>query len=141
MKTAVKNIARNSLALLAVAAATLSSSSALAHHAFAAEFDAAKPIEVKGTLTKAKWTNPHSWIYLDVKGADGTVTNYGFEFGAPSALQGKGLTKSSLKPGDEISIKGFAAKNGGPFGYSVYLTLADGTRYQTGGAQDAPATP
>lgn len=128
---------------LTTAAAGLSAISpvAQAHHAFAAEFDAALPIEVQGTLTKAKWVNPHSWIYLDVKGSDGTVTNYGFEFGAPTSLAAKGLTKTSLKVGDQIRIKGYKSKNGGPFGYSVYLTVADGTTYQTGGAQDAPDAP
>ena len=68
---------------LAVAAA---STPALAHHAFAAEFDADKPIDLKGTVTKIKWVNPHSWLYFDVKAADGTVTNWGVEFGAPNQL-------------------------------------------------------
>src|SRR4051812_17323431 len=112
-----------------------------AHHAFAAEFDAAQPIELKGTITKAKWVNPHSWLFFDVKDADGKVTNWGVEFGAPNALANKGLSKSDLKLGDEVSIKGYRSKNGEAFGYSVYVTLADGRTFQTGGAQDAPAAP
>lgn len=111
---------------------------ARAHHAFAAEFDADKPLELKGTVTKAKWVNPHSWLYFDVKGPDGTVTNWGVEFGAPFALQQKGLTKTELPVGSEVLVKGYRAKNGGPFGYAVTVTLADGRSFQTGGAQDSP---
>lgn len=123
------------LALLAMAAP------AGAHHAFAAEFDAAQPIELKGTITKAKWVNPHSWLFFDVKSPDGKVTNWGVEFGAPNALANKGLSKADLKQGDEVAIKGYRSKNGEAFGYSVYVTLADGRTFQTGGAQDAPAAP
>ena len=112
-----------------------------AHHAFAAEFDASKPIELKGTITKAKWVNPHSWLFFDVKEADGKLTTWGVYFGAPNALANKGLAKSDLKVGDEVQIKGYRSKNGEAFGYSVYVTLADGRSFQTGGAQDAPAAP
>lgn len=111
---------------------------AVAHHAFAAEFDAAKPLDLKGTITKVKWVNPHSWLWFDVKNADGSITNWAVEFGAPNALAGRGVDKSVVKVGDEIRIQGYLAKNGGPFGYSVYATLSDGKTYQTGGAQDAP---
>jgi hypothetical protein len=109
-----------------------------AHHAFAAEFDADKPFIVKGEVTKIKWVNPHSWLYFDVKAADGTVINWGVEFGTPNQLANKGLTKTDLTVGSVVSIKGFRSKNGGPFGYSVTLTLADGRSFQTGGAQDVP---
>ena len=112
-----------------------------AHHAFAAEFDASKPIELKGVITKAKWVNPHSWLYFDVKGADGNVVNWGVEFGAPNALANKGLSKADLKAGDTVSIKGYRSKSGENYGYSVFVTLADGRTIQTGGAQDAPAAP
>lgn len=130
-----------SLAVLAVVgAATLAvSAPAIAHHAFAAEFDAAQPLEIKGVVTKFKLVNPHSWLYLDVKGPDGTVTNWGVEFGAPNALAERGLSKADVKPGDVITIKGYRSKNGGPFGYSVFATLSDGRVIQTGGAQDAPS--
>jgi hypothetical protein len=115
-------------------------SSAIAHHAFAAEFDADKPIALKGTVTKSRWVNPHSWLYFDVKNADGTVTNWGVEFGTPNALNRAGLNKKDLPVGTEVQIKGYRSKNGGPFGYSVTLTLPDGRSFQTGGAQDGPAT-
>jgi len=109
-----------------------------AHHAFAAEFDADKPIDLNGTVTKVKWVNPHSWLYFDVKAADGTVTNWGVEFGTPNALARKGLAKTDLPIGTPVHVKGYRSKNGGAFGYSVTLILADGRSFQTGGAQDTP---
>jgi hypothetical protein len=111
---------------------------ALAHHAFAAEYDADQPLDLSGTVTKARWTNPHSWLYFDVKGADGSVTNWGVEFGAPNNLEGNGLKKADLQAGTKVRILGYRSKNGGPFGYSVTLKLEDGRTFKTGGAQDAP---
>jgi hypothetical protein len=111
---------------------------ALAHHAFAAEYDGDKPIDLAGVVTKARWVNPHSWLYFDVQGTDGTVTNWGVELGAPNALAGKGLSKTDLQPGAEIHVKGYRSKNGGPYGYAVTVTLHDGRTFQTGGAQDVP---
>jgi hypothetical protein len=111
---------------------------AQAHHAFAAEYDADKPVDVTGTVTKAKWVNPHSRLFVDVKNTDGTVTNWSFEFGAPNSLEDHGLTKADLQPGAQVQIKGYRSKNGGPFGYSVTLMLADGRSFKTGGAADAP---
>ncbi|HEY6644325.1 DUF6152 family protein [Povalibacter sp.] len=109
-----------------------------AHHAFAAEFDADKPIDLQGTVTKIKWVNPHSWLYFDVAGKDGKVQNWGVEFGAPNQLARIGLTKADVAPGTRVHIKGYLAKNGGAFGYSLTVTLSDGRTFQTGGAQDAP---
>jgi hypothetical protein len=111
-----------------------------AHHAFAAEYDGDKPFDLSGTVTKARWVNPHSWLYFDVKGADGTVTNWGVELAAPNALASKGLEKADLAAGAVIHVKGFLTKNGGPFGYAVTLTLADGRSFQTGGAPNTPAS-
>jgi uncharacterized protein DUF6152 len=126
-------------ATLAIAGALLAQPVLVqAHHAFAAEFDADKPIDLNGTVTKVKWVNPHSWLYFDVKGADGTVTNWGVEFGTPNALARKGLAKTDLPIGTPVHVKGYRSKNGGAFGYSVTLTLADGRSFQTGGAQDTP---
>lgn len=138
-KSLFQNPLRNLLALTVAGIGLLAgATSALAHHAFAAEFDATKPIELKGVVTKAKWVNPHSWLWFDVKNADGTVTNWAVEFGAPNALASRGIDKNTLKVGDPIQVKGFSSKNGGPYGYSVFVTLADGRTFQTGGAQDAP---
>jgi hypothetical protein len=112
---------------------------AFAHHAFAAEYDADKPLDLDGTVTKARWTNPHSWLYLDVLGKDGGVTNWGVEFGAPNNLEGAGLKKADLQPGTRVHVKGYRSKNGLNYGYSVTLTLGDGRSFRTGGAQDAPS--
>ncbi|MFL6550688.1 MAG: DUF6152 family protein [Povalibacter sp.] len=124
----------------AVAALLLTASAVptWAHHAFAAEFDADKPIDLQGTVTKIKWVNPHSWLYFDVADKEGKTTNWGVEFGAPNQLARIGLTKADVTPGTKVHIKGYLAKNGGPFGYSVTVTLPDGRTFQTGGAQDAP---
>ncbi|MBL8270293.1 DUF6152 family protein [Steroidobacter sp.] len=128
------------LSVLAAGYLLAGASSVSAHHAFAAEFDADKPIDLKGKVTKIKWVNPHSWLYFDVTEPGGKVTNWGVEFGAPNQLAKLGLTKADVAPGTEVKIRGYLAKNGGPFGYSVIVTLPDGRTFQTGGAQDAPAT-
>ena len=83
------------LKVLAVSSLLATSVSVSAHHAFSAEFDASKPVEVKGVVTKFELVNPHSWLYIDVKNDDGTVTNWGFEFGAPYNLKEKGITKKT----------------------------------------------
>jgi hypothetical protein len=112
---------------------------AVAHHSFAAEFDADKPLDLKGVVTKFRLVNPHSWLYFDVTDKSGNVTNWGVEAGTPNALANKGLKKEDLKVGTEVRIKGYLAKNGGHFGYAVTVTLSDGRTFQTGGAQDSPA--
>jgi len=124
---------------LVLATGVMISVTAPAHHAFSAEFDAQQPVQITGVVTKTKWVNPHSWIYLDVKDKSGAVTNWGFEFGSVSALSRVGLTKSAVPPGTEVTIKGFRSRNGGAFGYTVVATI-DGKDYQLGQPQDgAPA--
>lgn len=98
----------------------------MAHHSFAAEFDASKPVEIKGTLTKLEWTNPHIWLYLDVKDASGNVTKWECEGGPPNTLTRGGWTKSLLKAGDEITINGTRAKDGTNTCNSRSLTMANG---------------
>src|SRR5438552_16093253 len=83
-----------------------------AHHAFAAEFDASKPVKFRGTVTKMEWINPHAWIHIDVKGDDGKVTSWMIETAAPNALLRRGWTKNSLLIGTEIVVEGYQAKNG-----------------------------
>lgn len=126
------------LSMLAASCLLSGTTQVSAHHAFAAEFDADRAIDLKGTVTKIKWVNPHSWLYFDVTEPGGKVTNWGVEFGAPNQLAKIGLKKTDVVPGTAVRIRGYLAKNGGPFGYSVIVTLPDGRDFQTGGAQDAP---
>jgi hypothetical protein len=111
---------------------------AQAHHAFAAEYDGDKAFDLTGTVTKARWVNPHSWLYFDVKSADGTVINWGVELAAPNALASKGIAKADLAFGAKVHVKGFLSKAGGPWGYASSITLSDGRNFQTGGAPNTP---
>ncbi|WP_052417107.1 DUF6152 family protein [Cellvibrio mixtus] len=135
----VRSLLKPLAGVAVVSAMVFSSPTTFAHHAFSAEFDANQPIELTGVVTKLELVNPHSWLYFDVKQADGKVANWGFEFGAPFSLKQKGLTKASLPVGTQVTLKGFRAKNGLNFGYAVTATLADGRVFTTGGAPDAPA--
>src|SRR5437867_6435349 len=101
---------------------------ALAHHAFAAEYDANKPIKLTGTVTKVEWTNPHTWFYLDVKDSSGKVTNWGFEMGSPNGLMRQGWTRNSMKPGDVVTVEGSRAKDGSAIGNARSVTLGTGQR-------------
>jgi len=103
-----------------------------AHHAFAAEFDATKPIKLKGTVTKMEWINPHTWIHIDVKKRDGTVERWMIEGGPPNALSRRGFTQASLPVGSEILVEGFRAKDGSLRGNGRDLTLSDGRRLFVG---------
>src|SRR5258705_605547 len=85
---------------------------AIAHHAFSAEFDQSKPVKVSGEITKLEWVNPHAWIFIDAKGADGKVTGWRFEMGAPNALLRAGWSKSDIKVGTAVTISGFQARSG-----------------------------
>jgi len=84
----------------------------LAHHAFSAEFDANKPVVLRGTVKKTEWINPHSWIHVDVKGTDGKVQTWAIECGAPNSLIRRGLNKNSIPVGTELVVDGFQAKDG-----------------------------
>ena len=110
-----------------------------AHHSFAAEFDAKKPVVLKGTVTKVEWTNPHVWIYLNVKDANGKVTNWGAELGPPHGLQGGGWRRDTLKIGDVITVNGSLAKNGTSRVNAGSVTLA-GTGGRPGATLDAASS-
>ncbi len=101
---------------------------AWAHHSFAAEFDASKPVKLQGTVTKMEWINPHSWIHIDVKNPDGTVTNWMIEGGSPNSLLRRGFTKHSLEPGTEILVEGYQAKDGANRANGRDLTFPDGRK-------------
>ena len=102
------------------------------HHAFAAEFDATKPIKLKGTVAKMEWINPHSWIHIDVKKPNGTVERWMIEGGPPNALYRRGFTKDSLPIGIEILVEGFRAKDGSLKGNGRDLTFPDGRKLFVG---------
>lgn len=109
-----------------------------AHHSFASEFDVARPVEVEGRVTKVRFVNPHAWLFLDVRNANGTTTNWGFEFGSPSVLAAKDISRTDVPIGSTVHIAGFRSKNTGPFGYAQEVDLPGGRKVQVGSAPDAP---
>jgi hypothetical protein len=109
----------------------------VAHHAFAAEFDAEKPVKLTGSVTKLDWTNPHAWIYIDVKEDGGKVANWGFELASPNGLMRSGWTRFSLKPGDVVTIEGSRAKNGSTNANAQVITMASTGQKLFSGANPA----
>jgi hypothetical protein len=105
-----------------------------AHHSFAAAYDDKKPINLQGTVTKVELVNPHSWIWIDVKGKDGTVVNWGIEGGPPINLFRNGFTKASLPIGTEIKLFGYQAKSGESRGVGVFVEYPDGRKVFMGGS-------
>ena len=115
---------RRSFGLLVAVAALSATVSLVAHHSFSAEFDADKPINVTGSVTKIDWMNPHVWFYLDVKEPSGTVVNWGMEMGSPNGLMRNGWTRNSMKPGDIVTVDGSLAKDGSKRGNAQTVVLA-----------------
>jgi hypothetical protein len=119
---------KSPLLMLAAAALSVSTAPLWGHHAFAAEFDVNRPIKLRGTVTKMDWINPHSWIHIDVKDADGKVVSWMIEGGSPNVLLRLGFTKEALPAGSEIVMDGYQAKDGSNRGVGRVLTFADGRK-------------
>jgi hypothetical protein len=116
----------------AVAAFALSTGTAAAHHSFAAQYDADKPVTLKGTVSKVEWTNPHARFYVDVRDEKGTVTNWNLELASPNVLVRNGWSRKSLTVGDEIVVEGSLAKDGSKMANARVVRLADGRRVFAG---------
>ena len=117
-----------------ISAAFLGAIPAWAHHAFAAEFDIKKPVKLQGTVTKMEWINPHAWIHIDVKGADGKITSWMIEGGSPNILLRRGFSKQSLEEGTVVIVEGYQAKNGENRANGSNITFTDGKRLFLGGS-------
>ncbi len=130
---------------IAGAAMMLSAIPAWAHHAFAAEFDAKKPVHLEGVVTKVELINPHAWIHVDAKNADGTVTSWMVEAGSPNVLLRRGFTKQTVAPGTAVVVEGYQSKDGSNRANGRDITLPNGQKLFLGsqgtGAPDEDKAP
>ena len=134
---------RRSLGIFLAAALLLTAAApAIAHHAFAAEYDADQPVTLKGKVTKFEWTNPHARFYIDVVDAKGVATNWNLELASPNVLKRNGWSSKILQIGDTVTVEGSRAKDGSKMANAKAVTLANGQRVFSGlqGA-DAPNAP
>jgi ABC-type nitrate/sulfonate/bicarbonate transport system substrate-binding protein len=128
--------------LIGVTGLFLAALPALAHHSFAAEYDANKPVTVKGVIAKVDWMNPHAYLYIVTKDLNGKTVSYGFETGSPNALLRRGWKKTSVKTGDAVTIEGYLAKDGkllddgSIHANARAVTTADGRQIFAGTAAD-----
>jgi uncharacterized protein DUF6152 len=121
---------------IAIAALLITAASLVAHHSFAAEYDATKPVTLTGTVTKVEWTNPHARIYVDVKDEKGVVTNWNFELGGPLQLNRLGWKRDSVKAGDQVKVDGYLAKDGSKMANARNVVFADGRKVFAGSSGD-----
>jgi hypothetical protein len=124
---------RRLVALLSAVALVVGAAPGFAHHSFAAEFDSDKPVTVKGVITSVRLENPHSWFFLDVAGADGKVERWSFEASTPSSLIRSGFKPGTVKAGDEVTIKGYHARDANAYaGAAREIQMADGRAFAIG---------
>ena len=116
------------IAAMLSAGAMICAVPAWAHHAFAAEFDAKKPVHLEGVVSKVELINPHSWIHVDVKNANGTVTSWMVEAGSPNVLLRRGFTKTTIAPGTPVVVEGFQSKDGSMRANGRDITLPNGQK-------------
>ena len=129
-------------AIAAVLPLTFGVGAAQAHHAFAAEFDANQPVHFTATVKRVRWTNPHTWFFVEVTRSDGTVEEWAIEAGTPNVLYRRGFTKDSLAPGTVVIIDGYRAKDGSRRANGRDITLPDGrTLFMTSPRTGAPERP
>ena len=124
--------ARGVLPLVALAVLLMGGPKASAHHSFAAEYDGNKPTTLTGAISKMLWSNPHAWIYVDVKGADGKIVNWAFETGGANALYRRGWKKTDLPVGEKVTIEGFLARDGSTHVNATNIKLPDGRQLFAG---------
>ena len=124
---------------VAVLALLVSAEPVRAHHSFAAEYDSAKPITLKGVVSRVEWTNPHARFYVDVKESDGTTATWNLELASPNVLTRNGWTRKTLNIGDEITVQGSLAKDGSKMANARSVVLASGKRVFAGSSADAEA--
>ncbi len=124
---------------------SLGAASISAHHSFAAEYDANRPLTVSGTVVRLEWTNPHARVFIDVKDESGKVVHWDFELGPPNGLMRRGWNRNSLKPGHVVTVTGFHSKTEATVANARTVTLADGRQvfagssFETGTPDPAPA--
>ena len=124
---------------LAALVLMITAAGAAAHHSFAAEYDVGKPVTISGVVTKLEWTNPHARFYVDVKDTTGAISNWEFELGSPNSLMRRGWTRTSLKPGDAVSVEGFVARKDPHVANARTVTLSDGKKVFAGSSFDTQA--
>ena len=119
---------------VALVSLTVAAVPVVAHHSFAAVFDVSRPLDLRGTLVRLEWTNPHAWIYIDVENEAGEAETWGLEMGSPNGLVRRGWNRNTIQVGDEITVTGYRARDNSLRGAVITVTLPTGE--QLFGAQD-----